>query len=210
MHESEEWKWSLSVVSDSFRPHGLQPTRLHHPWDFPGKNSGVGCHCLLHCNSCFPANNMLLKSRLGFPGSSAGKESTCNEGDPSLIPGSVRSPEKGVATHSSIVAWRIPIDRGAWWATVHGVAKSQTQLRDFHFHECDMTVYNAVAMLVYLHCNKSIYIKLKLQFPNDFHGVEPFRNSVFSDWSCPFLIYFSIIIQFASWWLKTMSEYMRK
>ena len=34
--------------------------------------------------------------------------------------------EEGMATHSSIVAWRIPMDRRAWWATVHGVAKSQT------------------------------------------------------------------------------------
>ena len=34
------------------------------------------------------------------------------------------SPEEGMATHSSILAWRIPVDRGAWWATVHGVAKS--------------------------------------------------------------------------------------
>ena len=34
--------------------------------------------------------------------------------------------EEGTATHSSIHAWRIPIDRGAWWDTVHGVAKSQT------------------------------------------------------------------------------------
>ena len=33
--------------------------------------------------------------------------------------------EEGMATHSSILAWRIPLDRGAWWATVHGVAKSQ-------------------------------------------------------------------------------------
>ena len=47
MHESEKWKWSCSVVSDSSRPHGLQPTRLLHPWDFPGKSTGVGCHCLL-------------------------------------------------------------------------------------------------------------------------------------------------------------------
>ena len=35
---------------------------------------------------------------------------------------------EGMATHSSILAWRIPMDRGAWWATVHGVAKSRTQL----------------------------------------------------------------------------------
>ena len=38
--------------------------------------------------------------------------------------------EKEMATHSSILAWRNPIDGGAWWATVHGVSKSQTQLRD--------------------------------------------------------------------------------
>ena len=47
MHESEKWKWSRSVVSYSLRPHGLQPTRLLRPWDFPGKSTGVGCHCLL-------------------------------------------------------------------------------------------------------------------------------------------------------------------
>ena len=38
--------------------------------------------------------------------------------------------EESMATHSSILAWRIPMDRGAWWATVHGVTKSQTQLID--------------------------------------------------------------------------------
>ena len=34
-------------MSNSLRPHGLQPTRLLRPWDFPGKSTGVGCHCLL-------------------------------------------------------------------------------------------------------------------------------------------------------------------
>ena len=47
MHESKKWNWSRSVVSDSSQPHGLQPTRLLRPWDFPGKSTGVGCHCLL-------------------------------------------------------------------------------------------------------------------------------------------------------------------
>ena len=100
----------------------------------------------------------------GFAGSPAGKESPCNAGDPSLIPGSGRAPgegigypllcswaslvaqmvknlpamweiwvrslgwedplKEGMATHSSILAWRIRMDRGAWWATVHGVTKS--------------------------------------------------------------------------------------
>ena len=45
MHEGEKWKWSCSVVSDSSRPHRLQPTRTLCPWDFPG-NTEVGCHCL--------------------------------------------------------------------------------------------------------------------------------------------------------------------
>ena len=41
--------------------------------------------------------------------------------------------EEGMATHSSILAWRIPMDRGAWQTAVHGVTKSQTRLRDFTF-----------------------------------------------------------------------------
>ena len=41
MHGSEKWKWSCSVMSDSSWPRGLQPTRLLHPWDFPGKSTGV-------------------------------------------------------------------------------------------------------------------------------------------------------------------------
>ena len=54
MHEREKWKWSCSVMSNSLRPHGLQPTRLLHPWDFPGKSTGVGCHCLLlHLTSTY-------------------------------------------------------------------------------------------------------------------------------------------------------------
>ena len=48
MHESEKWKWSRPVVSDSSRSHGLQPTRLLCPWDFPGKSTGVGCHSLFN------------------------------------------------------------------------------------------------------------------------------------------------------------------
>ena len=38
--------------------------------------------------------------------------------------------EEGMATHSSILAWRIPMDRGAWWAVVHGVANNWTRLSD--------------------------------------------------------------------------------
>ena len=45
---------------------------------------------------------------LGFPGGSDGEESACNARDPGLIPGLGRSPGEGMATHSSILAWRIP------------------------------------------------------------------------------------------------------
>ena len=43
-HESE--KWSRSVLSDPSQSHGLSPARPLHPWNFPGKNTGVGCHLL--------------------------------------------------------------------------------------------------------------------------------------------------------------------
>ena len=101
-----------------------------------------------------------------FPGISDGKESICNAGDSSSIPGLGSSPgegigyplqyswaslvvqmvknlpamretwvcslgwgdplEVGMATHSSILAWRGPMNRGAWRTTAHGIAKSQT------------------------------------------------------------------------------------
>ena len=67
---------------------------------------------------------------MGFPSSSGGKESAYNAGDLGSIPGLGRSPGGGKATHSRILAWRIPMDRGAWWAIVHGVTKSQTRLSD--------------------------------------------------------------------------------
>ena len=41
---SSAWKWNHSVVFNSSQPHGLQPTKLLHPWDFPGKSTGMGCH----------------------------------------------------------------------------------------------------------------------------------------------------------------------
>ena len=56
MHESEKWKWSCSVVSDPQWPHRLQPSRLLRPWDFPGRSTGVGCHCLLFRTLSAPPN----------------------------------------------------------------------------------------------------------------------------------------------------------
>ena len=69
-----------------------------------------------------------LGTAKGFPGASDHKESTCDWGNLGSIPGQGKSLEKGTVTFSSILAWRIPMDRGAWWATAYGVTKSQTQL----------------------------------------------------------------------------------
>ena len=58
-----------------------------------------------------------------FPDSSVGKESACNVGDLGLIPGLGRSPGEGKGNPLQYSCLGNPMDRGAWWATVHGVAK---------------------------------------------------------------------------------------
>ena len=141
MHKSENWKWSRSVVSDSLQPHGLQPTRLLHPWDSPGKSTGVGCHCLLlykdmwsHLkpmqiilnNPLFqdPWLNHVYKAPFATEGDIhkfQGLKSGCLLGWASQVvknlPAKMQETqvwaledplEKVVATHSSILAWRIP------------------------------------------------------------------------------------------------------
>ena len=66
----------------------------------------------------------------GFPGSSEGKESACNAGDLGLVPGSGRSSGEGNSNLLQYSCLENPMDRGAWWATDHGVTKSPTQLSD--------------------------------------------------------------------------------
>ena len=86
--------FSLSVLS-SLRPHGLQPARVLCSWDFPGKNTGVGCHFLLqgifltqgmnlHLLRLLHCQAIVYLSHLGKP------------------------LEEEMATHSSILAWEIP------------------------------------------------------------------------------------------------------
>ena len=60
---------------------------------------------------------------MGFPYNSIGKESTCNAGDPVSIPGLGRSPGEGNSNHIQCSCLENPIDRRAWQATVHGVAR---------------------------------------------------------------------------------------
>ena len=70
-----------------------------------------------------------------FPGGSEGKESASNVGDLSLIPGSGISLEEENGNPLQYSSLENPMDREAWWATVHGAAKSQTELSDWkHMH----------------------------------------------------------------------------
>ena len=149
----------------SLRKPGMEPRRLH-----PHSQSLYTCSWIISTiiNIISDPRHIciVLNCSPGFPGSSAGKESACNAGDPGLVPGLGRSPGEGIcyphqyswaslvaqmvknlpkmretwvrslswedslkegtATHSSILAWRIPMDRGACRATVYGVTKSRT------------------------------------------------------------------------------------
>ena len=118
--------------------------RLLCPWDSPGKNAGVGCHALLqgivstqgwnpHLLLALLYENPELKLLLspsyklkGFHGGSEGKASACNVEDPGSIPGLGRSPGEGNGNPLQYSCLENPMDRGAWWATVHGVANGWT------------------------------------------------------------------------------------
>ena len=63
---------------------------------------------------------------MAFPGGSDGKESACNEGDAGWIPGLKRSSGGRNGNPLQCSCLENPMDRAAWWATVHGVTKSQT------------------------------------------------------------------------------------
>ena len=67
---------------------------------------------------------------MGFPWLLSGKESPANAGDADSIPGAERSPGEGKSNPLQYSCLGNPMDRGAWWAAVHGVAKSQTRLND--------------------------------------------------------------------------------
>jgi len=68
---------------------------------------------------------------VGFPGNSEVKASACNAGDLGLIPGLGKSPGEGHGNPFQYSCLENPMDGRAWWATVHGVAKSWTRLSDF-------------------------------------------------------------------------------
>ena len=87
---------------------------------------------------------------MGCPGSSAGKEYPRNAGDSGSIPGSGRSAGEGIGYPLQYSCLENPMDGGAWWAAVHGVAEGRTRLSDFtftfHFHalEKEMVTHSSV------------------------------------------------------------------
>ena len=72
-----------------------------------------------------PEDRFIFSCRGDFPGGSDGKESAFSVGDPGSIPGLGRSPAEGHGNPLQYSCLENPMDRGAWWATVRGVAKSQ-------------------------------------------------------------------------------------
>ena len=87
----------------------------------------------LHPSALAPSLNMPPLLLAHFPGGSEVKASACNAGDLGSIPGSGRSPGEGTGNPLQYSCLENPIDGEAWWATVHGVAKSRTRLSDFTF-----------------------------------------------------------------------------
>ena len=95
---------------------------------------------LLVENECFPCETenkakmcsltILYHIVCVVPSCSTSKETACNAGDPSPIPGLGRSPGEGNGNPLQDSCLKNPMDRGAWWATVHEVTKSRTRLRD--------------------------------------------------------------------------------
>ena len=77
----------------------------------------------------------------GFPGGSDGKEFACNSGDQGSVPGSGRSPGEGNDNPLQCFCLENPTDRGAWWATVDGVAKKSdtTEQLSMHAHGAELS-----------------------------------------------------------------------
>ena len=79
---------------------------------------------LTKCNTSSWYKHSVNLELLGFPGGSDNKESTCNAGDPGLIPGLGRSPGEGNGNPLQYSCLKNPMDRGAWQSAAHGIAES--------------------------------------------------------------------------------------
>ena len=120
--------FSLLFCFASFHYSGSQPWGPLHgeSMSLPGESSNLAAVLRI---SRHIKSRLTSKVLLGdFPGGSDGEESTCNAGDLGSISGSGRSPGKENRYPLQYSCLENSMDRGAWWATVHEVAKSRTQL----------------------------------------------------------------------------------
>ena len=131
----ETWVWSLGwedPLEESMATHSsILVWRI--PWtEEAGRLQSVELQRVGHnwVTNVLLSFKMCKVLSLGFPGSSNDKKSACNGGDLGLIPGLERSPGGGHGNPLLYSYLGNSMDRGAWRATVHGVAKSRTGLSD--------------------------------------------------------------------------------
>ena len=117
----------------------------------------------------------IIVDNRGFPGGSEVKASACNAGDLSSIPGSGRSPGEGNGNPLLYSCLENPMGGGAWWATVHRVAKSWTLLNDFTFTiafinywlDCKFLKYfQYLAISIKIEGTHTQLIAISLRYPN--------------------------------------------
>ena len=97
-----------------------------------------------------------LTKQMSFPGSSEGKVSDCNAGDRGSIPGAGISPGGRNGNPLQYSCLENSMDRGAWWATVHGVAKSWTRLSNFtSFHLTNPVTSKRILLVVQIQGDKN-------------------------------------------------------
>ena len=106
---------------------------------------------MIHFDLTFVWSVNTSSSSWGFPGSSVSKESACSAGDSGLIPGSGRSPGKRNGNPLQYSCLENPMDRGTWWATVHGVARARHNLATKLPPEMKCEVYVEAFFFAYGH-----------------------------------------------------------
>ena len=159
-------------------------------------------------------NTVLLTVNTDFPSGSAGKESTCNVGDTGdlgLIPRSRRFPGGGHGNPLQYSCQENPMDRGDWWATVHGVTKNRTQLKWLSLAHYSVTV-PCIIYPEFIHFKTgNLYLLASFTHFTHFHP-QPLANSnqfsVSMSWFLFFVFFFFHLkfeLLFSCWYILDKS-----